>query len=279
MRPVEPIRVAERFAPLHAELVALLSSLSDEEWGRPTVARHWTVKDVAAHLLDVDVRRLSFGRDGMTPPPPDRPVDGYRGLVDHLDRLNAVWVDAARRISPRLLLELHGLLGPEVTRQFEGMDPWAPALFPVAWAGEEASANWMDAAREYTERWHHQQQIRDAAGRAPLTGREWLYPVLDTFVRALPHAYREVEAEEGATVRIAVTGEAGDDWTLRREGVRWALHAGEAPRPAAAVTMDADAAWRLFTKGLSGEEAARRVRIEGERRLGEPVLRARAIMG
>ncbi len=277
MRPVEPIHVAERFGPLHAELIALLSSLSAPEWGRPTAAPLWTVKDVAAHLLDVDVRRLSSGRDGSTLPP-DRAIDGYRGLVDYLNHLNAVWVEAARRISPRLLVELHGLTGPQVTRLFEEMDPWAPALYPVAWAGEETSANWMDMAREYTERWHHQQQIRDAVGRAPLTGREWLHPVLDTFVRALPHAYRDVEAAEGAAVLLAVAGEAGDDWTLRREGGRWALYAGAAPAPDATVTVDADDAWRLFTKGLRGEAAERRVRIAGTRRLGEPVLGTLAVM-
>ena len=278
MRPVEPIHVAERFAPLHAELISLLAGLTDEEWTRPA-AKLWTVRDVAAHLLDGDVRQLSFRRDGMPPPPPDRPIHSYRDFVGFLDHINAVWVDAARRISPRLLVELHALTGPEVSRLFEGLDPDGPALFGVAWAGEESSANWMDTAREYTERWHHQQQIRDAAGRAPLTGREWLGPVLDTFVRALPHNFRDTEAGEGTAVLVSVSGEAGDDWSLLREGGRWTLHAGQAPRPAASVAMDADTAWRLFTKGLPREEAERRVAIEGERRLGEPVLGTLAIMG
>ena len=278
MTPVGSIHTAHLFAPLHAELLALLSSLSDEEWTRPA-AKRWTVRDVAAHLLDGDVRQLSFRRDGMPPPPADRPIASYRDFVDFLDHLNAVWVDAARRISPRLMVELHAMTGPEVSRLFAGLDPSAPALFGVAWAGEESSANWMDTAREYTERWHHQQQIRDAVARPPLTAREWLHPVLDTFVRALPHNYREVPAEDGATVLLAVTGEAGDEWTLLREGSRWTLHAGEAPSPAATVTVDADSAWRLFTKGLPREEAERRVRIAGERRLGEPVLGTLAIMG
>jgi uncharacterized protein (TIGR03083 family) len=258
--------------------MALLSSLTDEEWTRPA-AKRWTVKDVAAHLLDGDVRQLSFRRDGMAPPPADRPMNGYRDFVDFLDHINAVWVDAARRISPRLLVELHAITGPEVSRLFAGLDPYGPALFGVAWAGEESSANWMDAAREYTERWHHQQQIRDATGRASLTGREWLGPVLDTFVRALPHNYRDVEADDGTAVLLAVTGEAGGDWSLLREGGRWTLHAGRAPSPAATMTMDADTAWRLFTKGLPREGAERRVSIEGERRLGEPVLGTLAIMG
>jgi hypothetical protein len=36
--------------------------------------------------------------------------------------------------------------------------------------------------------------------------------------------------------------------------------------------MDGDTAWRLFTKGISNEEALARVRIEGDASLGEKVL-------
>jgi uncharacterized protein (TIGR03083 family) len=246
MTPVEPIHAAERFAPLHAELIALLSRLSDEEWLRPTAAPLWTVRDVAAHLLDGDVRQLSFRRDGMPPPPADRPIGGYRDFVAFLDHVNAVWVDAARRMSPRLLVELHAFTGPEVARLFEGLDPNGPALFPVAWAGEERSLNWMDTAREYTERWHHQQQIRDATGRAPLTGREWLHPVLDTFVRALPHTYhgrgggRVVAAAGGGTLdaplgdRPAPGGHGHDG---RRRGLA-ALHQGTAARSGGGAGAD-----------------------------------------
>jgi len=32
----------------------------------------------------------------------------------------------------------------------------------VDWAEEMESKNWMAIAREYTEKWLHQQQIRDA---------------------------------------------------------------------------------------------------------------------
>jgi hypothetical protein len=45
-------------------------------------------------------------------------------------------------------------------RFHKSLDPLAPAAFAVSWAGEETSSNWFDTARELTERWHHQQQIR-----------------------------------------------------------------------------------------------------------------------
>jgi hypothetical protein len=44
------------------------------------------------------------------------------------------------------------------------------------------------------------------------------------------------------------------------------------------VSLDQDAAWKLFSKSLSPETARQRVRIEGDRRLGEPMLGALAVM-
>ena len=42
--------------------------------------------------------------------------------------------------------------------------------------------------------------------------------------------------------------------------------------------MDQDTAWRLFSKGLSPERARLDIRLEGDRSLGEPMLRALAVM-
>lgn len=73
--------------------------------------------------------------------PPDHPLEGFPDVVRFLDRLNADWIRAARRISPRVLMELLDLTGPEVASLFASLDPQAPAFLPVSWAGEEASAN------------------------------------------------------------------------------------------------------------------------------------------
>ncbi len=100
MRPVEPLLVADLFPDLHAEFLGLLRSLAPEDWDRPTAAGAWRVRDIAAHLLDVDIRRLSFHRDRAPLVPPDTPIESYQDLVAFLNQLNADWVKAARRISP-----------------------------------------------------------------------------------------------------------------------------------------------------------------------------------
>jgi uncharacterized protein (TIGR03083 family) len=279
MEPVQPILVAGLFPGLHAELIALLRGLSPADWRRPTVAGAWTVQDVAAHLLDVQLRRLSAQRDGARLPPPDQPLAGYADILALINRLNAEWVAVARRFSPRVLTDLLDLAGRQLAELMATLEPFAPAMVSVAWAGEETSLVWFDMAREYTELWHHQQQIRDAVEAAPLTARKWLHPVLDTFLRALPHAYREVAAAAGSRVVFEVTGEAGGDWTLVREGPAWRLYAGAPGESDCRVVMDQDTAWRRMTKGLTAEQALARIEIAGDRSLGEPVAVMISVMG
>ncbi|MFB3132679.1 MAG: maleylpyruvate isomerase N-terminal domain-containing protein [Rhodothermales bacterium] len=278
MQPVEPIFTVELFPPLYAELLALLRNLSDDDWEKSTVARLWAVKDIVAHLLDGDIRRLSFQRDHLAPLHPDAPIEGYRDLVDFLNQMNADWVKAARRISPPLLITFLEMTGPQVYAFFKTLDPFAEAIYPVAWAGDEQSPHWFDLAREYTEKWHHQQQIRDAVGAPGLTDRTWLFPVIDTFLRGLPHRYRDVDAADGTRVSFVITGEAGGTWTLCKDQPAWRLYTGEPSDVATRVRLDQDTAWRLFTKGLSPEEARSRIFVGGDEALGERILNLVAVI-
>jgi uncharacterized protein (TIGR03083 family) len=278
MKPVEPILTVDLFPELHARLLELLRGLSDEQWYRPTVAPRWSVKDMAAHLLDTDMGRLSYQRDGLGRMQPGPPINGYAELVELINRRNEEWVLAARRISPRVLIDLLDLIAPQVHLLFKSLDPLAPARAAVVWAGDDVSPNWFDIAREYTEKWLHQQQIRDAAGAPGLTGRRWLQPVLDTFVRGLPHTYRGISAPDGTPITLSITGEAGGDWTLRREGAAWQLYAGSADDLAARLVIDQDSAWRLFTKGISPGEARPRAKVEGDEGLAARLLELVAIM-
>ncbi len=278
MKLVEPIFVTDIYSQLHVELIALLKSLAPDDWYKPTAAGAWKVRDIVAHLLDSDIRRLSFQRDNAPQVPPDTPIQSYRDLVDFLNDLNAVWVKAAQRISPSLLIQMHELTGAQVCELFASLDPFSPGLFGVTWAGEEVSENWFDVAREYTEKWHHQQQIRDAVGAPPLTKRKWLFPVLDTFLRGLPYTYRNTTADEGTRIGFIITGESGGTWTLQREGAAWTLYAGMGDNAACEIQLDQDTAWRLLTKGLSREAATARVAISGQQEFGKPLMGMLAVM-
>ena len=95
---------------------------------------------------------------------------------------------------------------------------------------------WFDIGREYTERWLHQQQIRDAVGAPGLTGRAWLHPTLDIFVRALPHTFRHARAAPGSSVRVEIEGEAGGVWTVVRSGQAAARRSARRRPPAVTAT-------------------------------------------
>ena len=272
-RELAPVLALDLFPEERAALLELLSGLTDDEWGRPTVCPGWSAKDIAAHLLGDDIGRLSRGRDAFAAAAfaPTGRGDFEAELLAFINRQNERWVEATRRLSPRLLIDLLRWSGEEARRYFESLDPFALGE-PVSWAGPEPAPVWLDVAREYTERWLHQQQIRDAVGKPGLKERRLFAPVLDTFVRALPHTYRDVGAPAGAHVRLTITGGAGGSWSLVRGEGGWRLCAEADGEPQAAVVLDQETAWRLFTKGISRDEALATATISGERALGLKVL-------
>ena len=152
-------------------------------------------------------------------------------------------------------------------------------MFPVSWAGEEESANWFDTAREFTERWHHQQQIRLAVNKPGIMTREFYFPVLDCFMRALPYAYRNVAAESGIPGAIQYRGECGGSWYLFRDGGAWTLIASPAGEKISETTIPQEIAWRIFTKGIALEEARTQVQVTGDEAVGLHILKMISIVG
>jgi uncharacterized protein (TIGR03083 family) len=272
-----PILCAPLIRRVDEALLDLLRSLEPADWDRPTVAGSWTVRDVAAHLLDTQLRKLSLVRDHCFVEHPH--IHSEAELVAFINRVNHEGVAVYRRLSPAFFLPLLERAAQESADFHEALDPFAPAAFPVSWAGESHSLNWFDTARELTERWHHQQQIRLATGRPGLLQREFQHPVLDCFLRALPHAYRHLDAPEGATVTIDITGDAGDLWVLQRASGRWTLIPPPGPEPSCLLLVPQAIAWRLFTKGIARAEAAAHIDIAGDASLAEPALRLTAIVG
>ena len=277
MQPLTPLDTVPLFRPLLAELLSVLRALSPADWERPTIAGRWRVRDVAAHLLDGDLRKIAVYRDDHLLPP-DGPIQNDRELGRFINGLNASGVSYAARLSPRLLVDLLEITGGWVADVIGGLDPDAPSIFPVSWAGEAASTNWMDTGREYTERWHHQAQIRDAVAVPRLLDALWLDPLLDFSVRALPVAYAEYAAAEGTTVTLFVTGRAGLAWTVTRTSVRWTVMRGAPKTPDASITAEPDVVWRLLYNALSPGAAEESLALQGSRPLLEPMLRTRSVI-
>lgn len=275
MRPAEPVDVRDRFEPERSALLELLGSLSAEEWQAPTICAGWTVKDIAAHLVGDDLSIVARWRDDYAGG--SFSLDSWDKVVAEINRRNEAWVDAMRRLSPAIIVDLLRWTAAPSLQAFRDRDPHAMAG-PVSWAGPDPAPGWLHVAREYTERWAHQQQIREAAGRPLLDDPAFLDPVLATFARSLPRAYRDTAAPSGTQIGVDFSGPAGSRWVVVRENDRWAILEGPADDPVAVIRVGQDAAWRLFTRGLPRDAAVKAVSVEGEPSWREPFLGAVAIL-
>jgi uncharacterized protein (TIGR03083 family) len=82
MPALAPTYTAHLLRPLLGELLALLRGLRGEQWDAPTVAGGWRVRDVAAHLLDGDLRKVAVFRDGHAIPT-DGPIASAAELAQY----------------------------------------------------------------------------------------------------------------------------------------------------------------------------------------------------
>jgi uncharacterized protein (TIGR03083 family) len=276
---IPPTDTRAMFRPVVAALVDLLRDLPGGAWQQPTIAGRWRVRDVVAHLLDTALRRLSFERDGYRLEGPRYQPSSPAELVALVNDLNSLWVEAATRLSPTILTRLYAAAGAELADFFESCALDAPPLFPVSWAGEDGGHGWMDIGREFTEQWHHQMQVRDAVGAAPLADPRWHHAVLLITIRGLPHAYDGVPGAPGASLVLEISGDAGGTFTLRHDGQRWRILSGSDPgRPDARVVLTDDTAWRLLFNGLTTAQAEARIHVEGTTVLTRPLFSARSVI-
>ncbi|WP_255664069.1 MULTISPECIES: maleylpyruvate isomerase family mycothiol-dependent enzyme [unclassified Nocardia] len=255
-------------------LLELLRSLDPADWAKPTVCPGWDVHDVTAHIVNDYLRRISGSRDEYG----GAVFEEGDTLPTYLARVNGEFVRAMRQCSPQLLIELLDHLGPQLDFVWAATELAGPAHLDVSWAGRGTSPAWLDIAREYTEFWVHQQQIRDAVSRPGADDVLMMRPVLITFLHALPFALRDRVRPAGTVVRFEVTGPAGGQWTAVSDGAGWDLGSTPVPRPAASLRMDQDTLWRLASRGLTVDEARQRTELDGDPELADAAMTLLAVV-
>ncbi|WP_369383309.1 hypothetical protein [Streptomyces sp. cg36] len=193
-------------------------------------------------------------------------------LERFIHRINDEWVQAHRGVSPAALTDMVDLIGAQTARFYETTDPATPSL-GVSWAGADPAPRWLDTARDLTEFWTHRQQIRHAVGLTTDPDPRTLSVVLTTFMRALPHTLRGIDADPGTQIHVHVTGPAGGTWTDTATNTGWSLAPKPDSSPAARVELDPETAWRLCTRGITPATAVASARVEGDRHLAEATCR------
>jgi len=82
------------------------------------------------------------------------------------------------------------------------------------------------------------------------------WPVVDTFLRAVPYALRHLSPGPGTCLHIQVTGPGGGSWTVRRQDATWVVNRGWPDRRAdAIIRLSSDALWWVATRGIPVETA------------------------
>ena len=267
-QPLEPTLVADLFPDLMNEILRVWRLMVDDEWEMPTICTGWSVKDVAIHMLGDVVGILSGIHDKHSF---EADVDSWKNLVVFINQRNEEWVTANRRLSVPVLCSLMDTMSKELNDYFQAVDPFSEGV-PISWAGDDITPMWMEIAREYTEFWVHHQHICDAIGKISLRDERFMRPLCAIFVRAMPHAYRDVAAKTGTTIQLSINGVGGDTWYLVRESDKWLLYSIRTEKPLSVITMDSEAAWRLFTKGIDRQIACQQMTFSGDVSLCEPIL-------
>ncbi|MFK0154873.1 maleylpyruvate isomerase family mycothiol-dependent enzyme [Streptomyces sp. NPDC090499] len=264
-----PVDARALFGPELRSLLDTLRGLTPADWGK-TAAGHWTVHNVAVHLLGTYCSRLGHDhRNGF--------ADGET-LEAFIHRTNQEWVELHAADSPASLIDALAAAGTRLAQRFATADLGAVADLGVSWAGADPAPAWLDIAREFTEHWTHRQQIRHAVGHGTDPEPRALALVLDTFMRALPHTLRSTSAPIGAQVQVIAEGPGGGSWTATATADKWSLAVAPTARPTTVVLLDTEILWRLCTRGIDPADALSRTRVRGDRRLAEAACRIVSIV-
>jgi len=270
-----PGDIAGLFGVERARLDELLGALEPGDWQRPSPCPGWTVLGLCCHLLGDDLGLLSRQRDGYHgSPSPDGPEAEF---VAWLDDMQAEWVRAARRISPRLVTELLDWTGPRVTEMLRRQDPRARTA-QVSWAGTSPVPVWLDQAREVSEQWIHRQQLLQALGHPSDLRPDLAGPVLDGLRWAYPYRLEQCSARPGDTVTIAISGPVARTWQLVATEAGWEYHDEPGAPVVARLSLTTEQAWRLLTSNLPSAERSR-LAVSGDDATIGILLRTRAIIG
>ena len=271
-----PTDIAALFGLERKALLELLAHVEEPDWHRPSPCPEWTVLGLCTHLVAGDFALLSRHRDRFhgTPSPAGLTESQF---VAWLDDLQAHWVQAAMRLSPRLVVDLLRWTGPQLLDVFRRQDP-RERTARVSWAGPDLVPLWLDQLRELSEYWIHRQQLLEALGRGSELEATVVGAILDGLRWAYPFRLAAVSAEPGDTISIEISGPVTATWLLVAGDTGWAFTPGPGPRSVARLSVTTEQAWRLLSNNLRVDEQAH-LDVTGRDEIVDALRQTRAVIG
>jgi uncharacterized protein (TIGR03083 family) len=258
--PLLPHDEAVAMAKLELErFLALVTSLSDDEWENPTACTLWNVRQLLAHVTGASAAYASwseFMRQGS--PKVQRP---YRASgLSFLDSMNQIQVDDRAHATPVALIEELRVAGPRAIATRARLPGLLRALrVPLPALGGIVPIGYLTDLIYTRDMWMHRLDLCRATQREMV-----MTPEHDGRIVAL--VVRDLEKKLTAKLRTMsmvyhLSGNAGGIWQL-----------GAKASPATTIQLDVLDFNLLASGRLTPQEAWSRASIEGESALARDVL-------
>ena len=253
-----------------ADVVALLRSLDEDDWARPTDLPGWDVRAVAAHLAHLESELAGNAQQEVDVSEAEHVVSVTGAYTERGPLTRASWptediIDELERSCAKRVVELRA----DPPTDPDGDPPLTPG--GIGWSWEMLLSN------RPLDVWMHEQDIRRATGRPGGLDSAGAAHTVSVFLRSLGYVVgKRVAPPAGTSVVLDVTGpqlahaavEVGDDGRARSL-------AHDPPEPTARITTDIES-YIVLCGGRRGVDYVR-VAIEGDEKLALRVLESLAV--
>jgi uncharacterized protein (TIGR03083 family) len=243
---------------------ALLRSLDETDWSRPTDLPGWNVRAVASHLAHLESELAGFPQQQVEVPE----APHVRGLMGQFTEAGPVaragWSteDIVDELDRAVAHRYDELVAHPPT---DGSAPGPGFAGLIGWSWETLLSN------RPLDLWMHEQDIRRAVGRPGGYDSPAAAHVVGVFLQSLPYVLgKKAGAGPGQSVRVVVSGRQPADVTaVVGEDGRGAV-APSSTSPTVTVELDAEA----FVVRCGGRRPPEEVpvRITGDADLGRRVF-------
>lgn len=254
------IRLVELLATTWTSIDELCSSLTEDEWKRPTGCPGWSVQDNVSHLVDFEA--FALGR-----PRPDHQVADLGHTRNDMGKGNEVGVDARRRLpGAEVLAEYREVTAARLDqlRALRDTDLDAEAMTPIGpgTVRDLLTLRVMDT-------WSHEQDIRRALGRPGHVDGPVVAHSVEYFSRFLPFAVAKLAGAPDGTTVVFHVGDLSPFAVVVDDGRGRALEPSPA-EPTVVVRTD-PGTFQALVGGRSDADASR-VEVAGEVELGRRIV-------
>ena len=235
-------REAGRLATVELErFLALVESLGEDDWSKPTACTLWNVKQMLGHVAGASAGYASFGQfKRQYSPLTQRP---YRKAgMSLLDALNHIQVSDRTEASPEGLIAELRRVGPKAIATRQKLPaPLRAIRVPLPVLGF-VRIDYLTDLIYPRDMWMHRLDLCRATGREMVQTPEHDGRIVALVMRDLAASLRSKLGE--ASVVYTLTGTAGGSWRL-----------GGKSRPTAGIQMDVLDFNRLASERITAREA------------------------